>query len=260
MKEWTGLSTATPLARGSEHRPCGHPGRPRGSGFSGLRERVSGSLAPSCRRRRAVSAREARQASANRSRAARCSPRSPPPTPPSTPGPRSLSGDAQPALPQSPGDPRAATPQKISRSRGGRCKGRKKVARPPPHRTPQRDAGAGARRPRPAPGPRLGPTGLRSQLHAGTVLGPRAHRGQSEALTARRARQRVSQRRRPCSSMKQGVNAGRGAVSGGRGGGYGHSDIPLEASLQPVSREREGTGGIAGHLMLTPPKATRPSL
>lgn len=132
MKEWTGLSTATPLARGSEHRPCGHPGRPRGSGFSGLRERVSGSLAPSCRRRRAVSARGARQASANRSRAARCSPRSPPPTPPSTPGPRSLSGDAQPALPQSPGDPRAATPQKTSRSRGGRCKGRTKVARPSP--------------------------------------------------------------------------------------------------------------------------------
>lgn len=210
MKEWTGLSTAAPLARGSEYRPCGHPGRPRGSGFSGLRERVSGSLAPGCRRRRAVSAREARQASANRSRAARCSPRSPAPTPPSTPGPRSLSGDAQPALPQSPGDPRAATPQKTSRSRGGRCKGRTKVARPPPHRTPQRDAGAGARRLRPAPGPRLGPTGLRCQLHAGTVLGPRAHRGQSEAFTARRAHQRVSQRRRPCSSMKQGVNAGRG--------------------------------------------------
>lgn len=238
MKEWTGLSTAAPLARGSEHRPRGHPGRPRGSGFSGLRERVSGSLAPSCRRRRAVSAREARQASANRSRAARCSPRSPPPTPPSTPGPRSLSGDAQPALPQSPGDPRAATPQKTSRSRGGRCKGRKKVARPspPPH------TAAGRRRWSPPPPPR---TRASPRSHRASLSTARRHRPGAESTQGTKRGPHCQARPSACQSAtaavlkyEAGCERGAGAVSGGQGGGYGHSDIPLEASLQPVSRER----------------------
>lgn len=171
--------------------------------------------------------------------------RSPRLSPPRRPDPRSLTARDSPLPPQSPGAPPASTPEN-TRHRPWRTLQRADEV--PAARAPQRDArpaSALARTPASPASPRA--------LHARAALGSRVRRGRSEVPTARHTRQRVSQRRRPCTRMKQGANAERR--------GCGHSDIGREASLQPLSRERDkGTGGVAEHLTPTPPKAPRPSL